>query len=156
MESDAEKASTQPTTVWRVALQELADALDPGVHRSAPRLGELPVRRALDGLGEEAVRAHRVEDGGELRRRDGAPRLWQLLADHHSEQTWLEPLVVQVRKEADGAGHRWLLVVGGGGFWRRAGRRRGRTWGGGGAGGPLEGETEEGGGCGAGLGRAKP
>lgn len=94
---------------YRVALHELADALDPGVDRGAPRLGELLVRRVLEDFGEEAVRAHRLEDGGKLLRRDGAPRLRHPLANHHSEQTWLKPVVVHVREEADGAGHRWLV-----------------------------------------------
>jgi hypothetical protein len=92
---------------YRVALHERAEALNPRVDGGAPRLGEPGVRRVTrEALGEKAVRAQRMEDRGDLRRRElAASRLRQPLGDQRLEQPRLQPGVVEVREEASSSGH---------------------------------------------------
>ena len=102
---------------YRVALHQRHDTLDPGVDGGAPRLGELRARRRAAGreiLREQAVSADRLEDGGDLRRRElggSAARLRKALGDQRAEQPRLQPRVVDVAQKTSAAGascHRGL------------------------------------------------
>jgi hypothetical protein len=68
---------------------------------------------AREALCEETVRAHSMEDGLDLRRRElGAARLRQPLGDQCLEQPRLQPGVVEMNEEASSSGHR-LCGLGG-------------------------------------------